>query len=468
MSIKVQFYKFNKNPNSTKRPGEPNITYNCLLIEPTSIINPDIALTDATAPHQYNYAYIPEFSRYYFVNDWNYSGGRWLASLNVDVLASFKYEIGASRQYILRSAAEFNGNIIDNLYPAENSPDIVQVYNSAPNPWQERGNPFVSDLPNGIFVVGIINSDVNAIGAVSYYKFTNQQFRNFCNALMQNADWAFSGIEEISTELFKSLFNPFQYVASCMWFPFPSVVFPGTEVSEIPYGWWKFPTAATRISEFGGFAPTIFLTPKHPQAEGRGEYLNAAPYSRYKLVWPAFGVFPLDANVMGKCERLRAECWVDAVSGKGCLQIFSDRGNSAIFTSTQTMVGVPIQLAQVTSDYIGAATSAAGGVTDFLTGDISGGVSAIGNAIKTAMPQVRTQGSNGMISSYNFPPHLECEFYRVVEESNENRGRPLCQERVVSTLPGYQMTADAELEAPCTASELNSIKNYMNAGFFYE
>lgn len=464
MAIKVQFYKFNKNPNSTKRPDNPDKTYNCLLIDPTSIINPDIALTDATSPYKYNYAYIPEFSRYYFVNDWNYSGGRWLASFNVDVLASFKYEIGASRQYILRSAAEFNGDIVDNLYPAENLPDIVSAYDETP---EETGNPFISELSSGIFVVGIINNDVNAIGAVSYYKFTNTQFRNFCNALMQNAEWAFSGIEEISTELFKSLFNPFQYVASCMWFPFSSA-FGGASVSEIPYGWWKLPTAATRISNFTRLASAIFLPPKHPQAEDRGAYLNAAPYSRYKLVWPVFGVFPLDANVMSTCERLRAECWVDAVSGKGCLQIFSDRGNEAIFTSTQTMVGVPIQIAQVTSDYIGAATSAAGGVTDFLKGDISGGISAIGNAVKSAMPQVRTQGSNGMTSSYNFPPHLDCEFYRVVEESNENRGRPLCQERVVNTLPGYQMIADAELEVSCTASELNSIKNYMNGGFFYE
>ncbi len=464
MPVEVQFYEFNKNPNSTKRPSNPAKIYNCLLIEPTSIINPDIAIADATAPHIYNYAYIPEFSRYYFVNDWNYSGGRWFASLNVDVLASYKYEIGASKQYILRSAAEFNGDIVDNLYPAENSPDIVTTYDESP---EEAGTPFISDLADGIFVVGIINNDVSAVGAVSYYKFTNTQFRIFCNALMQDAEWAFSGIEEISTELFKSLFNPFQYVASCLWFPFTSA-FPGTAVDSIPYGWWNLPTPATRISTFTRLAPAFFTPPKHPQAAERGTYLNAAPYSRYKLVWPVFGVFPLDGNVMSTCERLRAECWVDAVSGKGCLQIFSDRGNEAVFTSTQTVIGVPIQLAQVTSDYIGAATSVAGAVADFASFDISGGISAIGNAIQSAMPQVRTQGSNGMTTSYYFPPVLECEFYRIVEESNENRGRPLCQERIVNTLPGYQLVADAELEATCTASELASIKNYMNGGFFYE
>ena len=464
MSIAVNFYKFNKNPNSTKRPNTIDKTYECLLIEPTSVVNPNIAIVDNSAPHKYNYAYIPEFSRYYFVNDWNYAGGRWLASLNVDTLASFKDEIGSSTQYILRSSAEFNGDIVDNLYPTENSPNIVEVGDAYDD---ETGNPFISDLASGIYVVGIINNDVDAVGAVSYYKFSNTQFRYLCRALMQDANWAFSGIQEIGAELFKSLFNPFQYIVSCLWFPFTSA-FPGTFVEKIPYGWWELPVAATRISTQTRLATASFIPPKHPQAANRGAYLNAAPYSRYKLVWPVFGVFPLDANVMSTCTRLRAECWVDAVSGKGCLQIFSDMGNDALFTSTQTIVGVPIQLAQVASDYIGAATSVASGVADFARLDIAGGISAIGNAVKSAMPQVSTQGSNGMIASYHFRPYLECEFYRIVEGSNENHGRPLCKERVVNTLPGYLLIANAELEASCTAIELDTIKNYMNGGFFYE
>ena len=458
MSLKVDFFKFNKNPNSTKRPGEPQKTYNCLLIEPTSVVNPSIAIADAVAPHEYNYAYITEFSRYYFVNDWNYSGGRWFASLNVDVLASFKNSIGASEQYVLRSAAEYNPNVVDTLYPTLSAPTVVNI---------AADNPFTSSLKQGCYVVGIINNDEDAVGAVSYYSFTNAQFRTFCNAIMGSSEWAFSGITEISTELFKTLFNPFQYVASCMWFPIPG--FSSTPVTEIPYGWWNLPVSCSKLTVTTRLADAFFIPEKHPQAESRGTYLNAAPYSRYSVAWPAFGMFPLDANIVGKCSRISVQCYIDAVSGKGVLAILAYL-EDAVFTllNTESMVGVPIQIAQIASDYIGAASTAIGGVASLFTGNIAGGLSSIGSAVNTAMPQVSTKGSNGMTASYHFNPQLLCEFYHVAEESNEHRGRPLCSERVVNTLPGYVMVADAEIEAPCTSGELERIKGYMNGGFYYE
>ena len=90
MGIAVEFYTFSKNPNSTKQPNGDGTIYSCNLIEPCSVVNPVIALAIQTKPYGFNYAKIPEFGRFYFVNDWTYSGGRWIATLNVDVLASWK------------------------------------------------------------------------------------------------------------------------------------------------------------------------------------------------------------------------------------------------------------------------------------------------------------------------------------------------------------------------------------------
>lgn len=42
-------------------------------------------------PSSYNYAYIPEFGRYYFISDMvHVSKGLWRISMQVDVLESFK------------------------------------------------------------------------------------------------------------------------------------------------------------------------------------------------------------------------------------------------------------------------------------------------------------------------------------------------------------------------------------------
>ena len=60
------------------------------LREETSIISP-VVLMELENPSSYNYAYIPEFGRYYFINDIvSVRKGLWRISMQVDVLESFK------------------------------------------------------------------------------------------------------------------------------------------------------------------------------------------------------------------------------------------------------------------------------------------------------------------------------------------------------------------------------------------
>lgn len=459
MSIDVNFYTFNKKPNSTKRPSGEATTYKCNLIEPTSFTAPDIALIVPAKPTAYNYAYIPEFSRYYYIQDWAYSAGLWRASLSVDVLASYRNYIGSQKQYILRSAAASDGNIVDTLYPTKNSPKTVFSYS------EDIGgdNPFKSNFTEGVYIVGIINSDSGAIGCVSYYVFTNAQFRAFCNVLMGTADWAYTGIEEIGEELTKVLFNPFQYVASCIWLPVPNVS-TGGAVGEIPYGWWTLSVGASRFGGSPRLAPANFTIPKHPQS-GRGAYLNGSPFSRYSLSWPCFGQFALDPDIMGVSTNLYAQCFIDPVSGIGTLNIMTDK---ASLITTQAQVGVQIQIAQMAANYGGAAGSIINTITNAVTGNIGGVLSSIGDAVSNAMPQVTTMGRNGGAGSYLFPPVLNSTFYEVVDDDNEHLGRPLCRDLVPSSIPGYMLCADVELEIPCTHSELENIVSIMESGFYYE
>lgn len=459
MAIDVNFYTFNKKPNSTKKPNEVATTYKCNLIEPTSFISPDIALVVPAKPTAFNYAYIPEFSRYYFVNDWEYSAGLWRASLSVDVMASYKEYIGSQQQYILRCSAASDGDIVDTLYPTKNSPTTQFTYS------EDIGgdNPFKSNFGEGVYIVGIINSDSGAIGCVSYYVFTNSQFRAFCNNLMGTSGWAYEGIEEIGEELTRILFNPFQYVASCIWLPVSSVS-TGGSVGEIPYGWWTLPVSAARFGGSPRLASAVFTIPKHPQNE-RGHYLNGAPFSRYMLSWPCFGQFALDPDIMGISEKLYAQCFIDPVSGLATLNIFTDK--QSIIT-TQSQVGVPIQIAQMATNYGGAALSTMSAIKSALGGHFLSALSSIGDAVSNAMPQLTTTGKNGGSGSFMFPPVLNTTFYTVVDDDNEHLGRPLCRDVAPSTIPGYILCDDVELEIPCTKSELDSIVEIMESGFYYE
>ena len=84
------------------------------------------------------------------------------------------------------------------------------------------------------------------------------------------------------------------------------------------------------------------------------------------------------------------------------------------------------------------------------------------------MPSLSTLGKNGSISAFRFTPALCSEFYTVVDDDVQHRGKPLCKDVVLNSVPGFTVCADAELEAPCTSQELNTIKNYLNGGFYYE
>ena len=463
MAINVDFYIFSKKPDSTKKPKTEPERFLCNLIEPTSATSPNIALIYKGNPTKYNYAFIEDFNRFYFVSDWSYNGGRWIAQLIVDVLASWKTYIGASRQYITRSSAEFDGDIIDTLYPTKTDVVTESVINgNSETSVGDFGNPFFSDYSDGTYIVGIINSDTSAIGSVSYYSFTNSEFRNFCASLMGDPAWFTEGLTEISDEMAKCLFNPFQYIASCMWFP---TSFSGTSVTNIHYGWWQMPANAKRIQNPVRAFPTSFKLPKHPQSD-RGGYLNKSPFSRYTLCWPVFGQFPLPGEIVGD-KSIICECFVDAISGIGTLLCKIADVGTTVF-STQVNIGVNIQISQMMQNIVGVGSSIVSGIGSALTGNIGGLFSSIGDAISSASPQLSTKGSNGSISAYRFPPHIECEFFQVVQEDFEHRGRPLMQKKKISDLSGYTVCADADLEVPCTKWELEKIISYLDGGFYYE
>lgn len=455
MAIDVNFYTFNKKSNSTKQPGGAGTTYKCNLIEPTSFTAPDIALAVQAKPTAFNYAYIPEFSRYYFVNDWAFSSGLWRASLSVDVLASWKSYIGEQKQYVLRSSARYDGNIIDTLYPTKNN-----VYREISEAGYLEGGGFKYSYNEGAYIVGIINGDSGAIGCVSYYAFTNSSFRALCSKLLGTTDWMYDGIDEISVELTKVLFNPFQYIASCMWIPFNI----GGSGGSVKYGWWDLGVGGARISGTPYSIGANFSIPKHPQS-GRGSYLNGAPFSRYYLDWPCFGRIALDSNILKSFDKLSCSVIIDPVSGIGTLRV--SPGAIPIYTQ-QTQIGVPIQLAQMAVNYGGVASSVASGISSAIKLDVGGLFNSIGNACEAAMPQLSTTGKNGSISAFRFTPMLCAEFYEVVDDDNEHLGRPLCMDVTPKSIPGYMVCADVEIEAPCSRPENESVVSYMESGFYYE
>ena len=79
--------------NKLNKTFSNTVTYTGILKEETSIINPSIVI-EAVNLSQYNYMYIPEFGRYYFITDIvSIKNNLWRINGVVDVLMSFKNSI---------------------------------------------------------------------------------------------------------------------------------------------------------------------------------------------------------------------------------------------------------------------------------------------------------------------------------------------------------------------------------------
>lgn len=81
---------------------------------------------------------------------------------------------------------------------------------------------------------------------------------------------------------------------------------------------------------------------------------------------------------------------------------------------------------------------------------------------------MQTSGANGSIAEYFKAPQLCAQFFKQVDEANVHRGRPLCKDRTISSIPGYILVADADMSLQATQEENLKVKSYMEGGFFYE
>ena len=481
--------QFAKKENSTKRPPTGTLTLGLqgILKEPCSIMTPVVKierLPNDAMPFDYTYALWVEAGRFYFIEDWVWQDGLWEVHMKEDVLATFKTQIGAETEYILRtdSTTNFNTDISDTTYPTTTDIITETVVSM---------NAFTNDLTVGSYIVGIISGGSSeAVGAITYFLMTSAQFGALKDKLFSDDNLEIMGIidssgqtlvQDLSQEVLKTMYNPYQYIASCMWFPFPeNLITNKTSVSSIKIGWWNYPLSGYRL-----YAQTVEVAEQpiqftqHPQATTRGNYLNYAPYSKRTLVG-RFGTVAIDSANYKVGDTIDVSYIIDLITGQCRTQIGRLHGSGVpeydLMAERQFLLGVPIQIAQVGTDYLGTATSAISATANTIgkalsldiTGAISSGVTGIYNTLQSAMPQVETSGANGSFLSAGFATHSITQFFKIVDEDIHHRGRPLCELRQLNTLSGFILCAEGELDLSCYDNERKEIVKYLTTGFFWE
>ena len=106
MNITLYKTKSANNVINKKLVSEKNLGNSCILADNTSVTSPTLiigGIKSLDSISDYNYAYIPQCHRYYYINDIiALSGGRVKLVLTVDVLKSYASDILASTQLVIR------------------------------------------------------------------------------------------------------------------------------------------------------------------------------------------------------------------------------------------------------------------------------------------------------------------------------------------------------------------------------
>ena len=445
---------FSKKPNSTKQPSGGS-SKTVRLKDNCSVLNPVFLLNGYDLSHNY----VKWGSRYYYIDDIVIVAND-LAEYHcsTDALATFKSYIGASTQYILRSASAYNGRIVDNYYPAlaKNTHEANMIT-----------SPF--DKSAGTYIIGMQGKGSGGNGgAVTYYAGSASSMKALVNYML-NSPSSYQ-VSEISEELLTCIFNPLQFIVSCMWFPFGVPTMNG----DVTCGWWPVSGSGLRqVSTLEWGTNFSISIPKHPKASSRGDYLNLLPFSKYMLDAGPWGIIPLDNFNLLDASSLTCDYKVDLMTGSGRLNVqFRDKvAYSNIYT---TQIGVPIQLGQNAFNQgalTGSASGAVGTIKSAISGDPVGmlfnGLGAIGNAAAMSQAVPSMLGSNGTISFHNSFGIL-ADFLDVSDDNLVENGRPLCETRTISGLSGYMLCENADLDLPASPSEKEAILSYMNGGFYYE
>lgn len=471
--MQATFYQFAKRTNSTKRPSGGQ-GFGIDLKAPCNIIDPEIKIATQSDPTGYNYCYLPTFSRYYWVKNWTYSDGLWNASLTVDTLASYRDQIGYSTEYVVRSSAKCDPKIVDNLYPTKATITTRTIY--------ANSTPFTDDPENGgqgFFVVAVNAPGYVSFGGAIYLAMSGTTFQKLMAALLQNTDYLNISADEISSNLTKALFNPIQYISKAFWIPCGNTAI-GTPINEIPVGWWKMQNIGNAYVIASNNDKQVFTfgisTPHHPQHITRGVYTDGAPYSEYTLYCPPFGEIKLNANMFVLQSTLYCRLTVDYRTGDAILDLSFNKDFNTIFFSTSGNVSVPVQLAQIATNV--SELASLGGMIQTAVGAIAGGIESffgggdITNGIASGAQQMtvasQSKGGGASVAKYGITPYLTGAFYDLVDDNNEDHGRPLCQRVQLFSIPGFIMVDDPDIALTATAAEIDSVKSYMKNGFFLE
>lgn len=452
MAYTVTFGSIYKRVNSTYNTYTAAFTASCAMKEPCDLLNPvfTLQLSNPGLMHNnINYMEVAELGRFYWITAMTFVLGHWEITGKVDVMGTYKTDIGAHPQYIARSSQYFARDIPDPLLLAFNTPKITKLSKA------------MGLSTSGSFIVCCAGTSSNKFYSLSQNAWQALYGAVFTSGFLQDYYTIWDAVvQDVTNEIFK----PEDYILSAKWVP---AVPTGTQ-EEIRLGF-------TATGVYGGIVtPGMLLysegfvwnVPQHPQAATYGTFLNGNAYRKITLALPGYGNIVLDADALAANDELTVSAGMD-VTGCLCYSVDYAGHHTFLTCDLSTDAGFAAQKSSVGSavSAIGQAANIAAMGGTFAAG-IAGGISGIIGAI----PQVERASSGGSRAALFGGATLELcvQWYEINTPPSNTLGRAYCQEATPASLGGYMQCSNASVPCKGTQPEIEEINNYMNGGFFYE
>lgn len=515
---------FAKKPNSTKRPTidlsaettEKQKRVRGRLRDGCSIFRPEVDIqwdikplktqggTDYPDPqyrqadiNAYNYAYIQLFGdyntatygdyfdnvhgRYYYITDIIInSSGLYQLTLQVDVLATYRDDIGNSSQYIVRSGMG-DYTKIDGMLPI--SAIRNNVIMSGTNLFAQ-GGVTVTVIAGGTTSSGLvyaINGDV--VGS-----FTKKE------------NWVKQGSTEHPTAAEWEAMDVLSAIKGQYVLPITEDTVISPEDAFVTLGEFDCGVKFNSIKKTSTLSASASVTvPNHPDAASF-PFVECGSFCDYKIYVPYLGIIPISGDVVHGGDTINVNVIIDPLSASAAFTVstntalisnsvitiagYSGFGGAIGNSGTATAIGAAARdkiLISGISSMAGGALAAglAGGAAGFATAGISVVTSAFNlgqaldqNAIETAIASAQTSTHSISGGGSRFLPEyrvqLMASFVRV-NSSDSVAGKPDCHIRKISESGTELITvAVPHLDLNANLNEMQAIYRYMEGGFYYE
>lgn len=448
--MQVQLWSgFSKKRDSTKRPsGVPHVVDVSLKRE-TSMTNPTLIMTIDN--EVYNYVWIPDWGRYYFIDDIVYGNSN-LCELRctLDILATYKDNISNYVGFVERTShpSWYNTDINDNAISVE---DVVEYMDSEST---------YCNISNGLlYIVRIIGrGTTNGIGT---FVMNRSQMQKIFSSLWGDVDSG-SVTGDIIDFLQLYISNPSQYIVGCYSSPIGASVYANNTSNETVFlGGHETDLKLDRINN-GQVIVESNLTLRKP-ASLYSDFRKTDPtFSQYTIYIPTIGTFPLSADIMD--NTLTMDISADLISGDLFFKLKANGHPVATYNSSC-----------YSSMSIGTLNSANGVVAgtmqagvSLLTANPVGLIQGAQSAFSPTPSVIGSQGGTGCVSLAN-EIVISVLQKRSADFPTMVYGRPCCRNMTLKQLSGhYIKCANSSIDIAGTESDKNAVNSYLDSGFYLE